>query len=82
MTAANVEVIAWDYPHQIGTHNALAMAAGIAVGHGMPVDPTLALIAEPSGLLRILLTWEDDSEIVLRVDTSTWQGALRLLLAS
>lgn len=84
MTAANVEVIQWTYPNQIGTHAALALAAGIACGHGKQADPTLTLNAEDAypGQLYVHLVWEDDSSICLRVDLSTWQGALRLLLSS
>ncbi|TXH11822.1 MAG: hypothetical protein E6R03_13955 [Hyphomicrobiaceae bacterium] len=84
MTAPSVEVVVWTYPNQIGAHAALALAAGIAVGHGKPGDPSLSLCAESSspGLVNVMIVWDDDSEILLRVDLSTWQGALRLLLVS
>lgn len=82
MTTPTVEVVVWTYPHQIGTHAALALGAGIAVGHGKPSDPSLALLADEKGLVNVMLVWEDDTEICLRVDRSTWQGALRLLLVS
>jgi hypothetical protein len=81
VTAASIEVIKWTYPHQIGTHNALTMAAGIAIGRGKPTDPSLAMTTDATGF-NLMLVWDDDAEICLRVDTSTWQGALRLLLAS